>query len=95
MTEQEIVNLLGSLHEKIQSLIVSADRPLKRYLTVANAAVYCDLSEESIRRLVSTRKLTAHRPVRGRVLIDRHELDSLIRCSVANQKGGRGQAHRP
>jgi hypothetical protein len=61
-----------------------------RYLTVKRAANHCDLSESSIRRELSKGKLTALRPVKGRVLIDRLELENLIRSSDFRPRTGRG-----
>jgi excisionase family DNA binding protein len=60
------------------------------WLTVDGSATYASLSTKSIRRLISSGKLTAHRPVRGRVLIDRDELDSVIRSSTQQLRRGRG-----
>ena len=93
-SEKEILSLLASLSSKVDLLVDGAQQPAKRYLTVANAATYADLSPESIRRLIALRRLTAHRPVRGRVLVDRRELDALILSSNTNQQGGRGRAKR-
>ncbi len=62
----------------------------QRYLGVTGAARYSGLSEESIRRLLATRKLTGYRPIAGRVLIDRRELDALIRAADGRPRAGRG-----
>ena len=72
----------------LQSLIARAER---RWLTVTSAAEYSDLSPESIRRLISAGKLTPRRPVKGRILIDRLELDSMIAGSTATLRKGRGK----
>ena len=48
-----------------------------RFLSIASAARYADLSVESVRRLIAAGKLTALRPVKGKVLVDRRELDSV------------------
>ncbi len=86
-----ILIALMQIQQQLRAIGESADALPKRYLTVANAAAYCDLSEESIRRLISSRKLTAHRPVRGRVLVDRQELDAVIRNSTTMPRNGRGR----
>jgi len=66
-------------------------RATKRWMSVASSAEYADLSDESIRRLLSSGKLTPHRPVRGKILIDRRELDSLISGSTGRPRTGRGR----
>lgn len=62
----------------------------RRFFSVADAAVYASLSEESIRRLLSAGKLTALRPVKGKISIDRQELDAFILSSTARPRIGRG-----
>ena len=83
MKECEISQVLEGLSKRLDSLVLTLNGPQPRFLTIKNAAKYSDLSEESIRRLVSKNKLTARRPVRGRVLIDRQELDAFIRSCVS------------
>lgn len=61
-----------------------------RWLSVKAAAEYSSLSPDSIRQLLSGGKLTAHRPVRGRIVVDRVELDSVIGSATAGIRGGRG-----
>lgn len=75
----------------LQELIARSER---RWLTVSSGAVYADLSEESIRRLLSAGRLTSHRPVKGRVLISRDELDAHIRGSVSVPRVGRGRKRK-
>jgi excisionase family DNA binding protein len=82
-------DLVESLHEKLDSLL--ADPGRQRWLSAEEAANYSRLSVESIRRLLSGGKLTSHRPVRGRVLVDRLELDALIQSSTATPRTGRGR----
>ena len=66
----------------------------RRFMTVASAAVYSDLSRESIRRMLAAKDLTAHRPRRGRLLIDKRQLDALILSSTSRPRKGRGLATR-
>ena len=61
-----------------------------RFLTVLGAAAYCSLSESSVRREIAVGRLRAYRPRRGRILIDRRELDALILASDARPRTGRG-----
>ena|SRR5579885_3538379 len=71
-----------------------ADLAQRRYLTVAHAAAYADLSADTIRSLISGGKLTGLRPVPGRVLIDRRELDALLASSTRGPRTKRGRYDR-
>jgi hypothetical protein len=66
------------------------DRRQQRFLTIEDAAIRSGLSQESIRRLLSSGKLTPLRPVRGRIVIDVNQLDSLILSSDSRPRKGRG-----
>lgn len=89
---QQVDNVtLADLAARIADLAEQIAAPPKRWFGVANGAAYCDLSEESIRRLLSSGKLTAHRPVKGKILIDRNELDSLILGATSTPRTGRGR----
>jgi excisionase family DNA binding protein len=83
---------LGALAEAVAGLVAErlADLAQRRYLSVAHAAMYCDLSEDSVRSLLSSGKLTAYRPVAGRVLIDRRELEALLQSSTKRPRRARG-----
>ncbi len=73
---------------ELRALIARAQQ---RWMTIGTAARHSDLSAESIRRLIASGKLTASRPVKGRILIDRLELDSLIAGSTNHTRKGRGK----
>jgi excisionase family DNA binding protein len=62
----------------------------RRYISVADASSYTSLSIDTLRGLLATGKLTALRPVPGRVLIDRRELDALLASSTRRPRRGRG-----
>jgi excisionase family DNA binding protein len=62
-----------------------------RWLSVADAATHAALSVRSIRQLLAAGKLTAHRPVRGKIVIDRVQLDNYISSSTAAPRKGRGR----
>jgi len=66
----------------------------QRYLTVAHAAEYTDLSADSIRSMLVSGKLTALRPVSGRVLIEKRELDAVLQASTKRPRKGRGVYER-
>lgn len=82
---------LQAIVERLDSLL---DRTPQRFLSIASAAAYCDLSEDSLRRLIERGDLTPHRPVRGKILIDRQQLDALILGSAGEIRGSRGSATR-
>ena len=86
-----VVELLGAKLDQLLDRTAACER---RFLTVANAAAYASLSPESVRRLLATGKLTALRPVRGRVVIDKRELDAVILGATKQPRGGRGAATR-
>lgn len=61
-----------------------------RFLTVAGAAAYCSLSQASLRREIAAGRLTAYRPRRGRILLDRRQLEALVTGSDQRPRTGRG-----
>ncbi|WP_028645237.1 helix-turn-helix domain-containing protein [Nocardioides sp. URHA0020] len=54
--------------------------PESRWLPIADAAIYLDVAEITVRRLISRGELRGYK-IRGARLIriDRHELDALMR----------------
>ena len=72
----------------LENLAAKAHR---RFLSITSAAQWTDLSQESIRRLLASGKLQAHRPVRGKVLVDRVELESLVLSATSAPRKGRGR----
>jgi excisionase family DNA binding protein len=91
----ELAEPLTLLHAKLDTLLERSSVAERRFLTVANAAQYADLSEESIRRLLASGKLTGLRPLKGRVLIDRRQLDALVLSSTTKPRTGRGRPSHP
>ena len=85
---------ISDLAARIDALTAAVAAPPQRWLAVSSTAIYADLSVESIRRLLAAGKLTARRPVKGKVLIDRVELDSLISSATATPRRGRGRRSR-
>lgn len=62
-----------------------------RWLSVEAAARYCSLGQKSIRNLVASGTLVPSRAVRGKVLIDRHQLDAALTAECGRQlRRGRG-----
>ena len=90
---RELRSLMSDVRMQLENL-TAVRGAAKQFLTIDNAARLVDLSPETIRRLVASQKLTAHRPVRGRILIDVTELESLIRGSVRTPRKGRGRSKK-
>ncbi|HUT91325.1 MAG TPA: hypothetical protein VMY37_17630 [Thermoguttaceae bacterium] len=86
---------LAEIDRKLDAILERLASPPQRWLTVRSAAVYSDLSEDSIRRLIESDKLSVYRPVRGRMLIDRLELDQVILGSTTRPRKGRGMTRQP
>ena len=84
-----IVKLLDSLQSQSNKLPLSS----KGFLSIKHAAEYSDLSEKSLRRLCKSGKLTELRPVSGKIVIDRKELEAYIRSCNGTPRTGRGR-HR-
>jgi len=83
-----IDQLRAALRADLGELIAKASAP---WLSVNRAARYSGLGVRTIRRLLSSGRLTAHRPCRGRVLVDRQQLDNLIASSTTTLRKGRGR----
>ena len=56
-----------------------------RFLAVKEAASYAGVSADSVRRMLASGELTALRPVPGRIVVDRHQLDAVI-LATADRK---------
>ena len=82
---------LESIEVKLDAILARSDHRWPRWLSVDLASEYTTLSAASIRRLLQSGKLTAHRAVRGKISIDREQLDQLITTSTATPRNGRGR----
>jgi excisionase family DNA binding protein len=71
-----------------------ANDAARRYLPVSEAATYCGISEDSVRSMLTSGRLTALRPVPGRIVIDRRQLDAVVQASTGRSRRRRGQYHR-
>lgn len=83
------------LRQMLQSVLDRFAVTSCRYLTVEAAAHYTSLSTVSIRRLLSAGKLTAYRPVKGRILVDRNQLDAYVVSTTSLLRKGRGLRLKP
>jgi hypothetical protein len=82
---------LKTLANRISKELVKRISPeTSRFLTVASAANYCSLSEDSIRGMLLAGKVVALRPVNGRVLIDKRLLEAAVLSSTKRARRHRG-----
>lgn len=88
---------LDDLAAEVAQLIAAnlTEQNARRWLTVREAAAYLSLSDDSVRAMLAVGRLTARRPVPGRVLIDRRELDFIVFGSTAKPVHGRGIRRPP
>lgn len=96
MSELSIVaERLDRLEAAISRLAERPAGPPQRWLTIGQAAQYSGLCAKSIRRLIEAGELAAHRPVRGRVLLCKHQIDAVILASTGAVRHGRGLRGAP
>ena len=86
------VDRLEAIEERLDRVLelVTQPVPTQRWLTLEQAGTYAGVSEKSIRRLIDAGKLTPHRLVKGRVLVDVRELDAVVASSTSRPRKGRG-----
>ena len=87
---EDLAAELEAIHAKLDALLAAQSAPTPRFLSVDHAAVYADLSQNSIRRMIGRGDLTGLRPTKGKVLVDRLELDRLILGSTRQPRNSRG-----
>lgn len=89
MPDESAIAELTSVVRELADRVEAQTWP--RWLTVDIAARYSSLSVKSIRNLVSAGRLNASRAVRGRLLIERQELDAVLAAGFGQQpRKGRG-----
>lgn len=81
---------LARIESLLHRLVDDQGTRWPEWMAVATAARYTDLSEASIRRLISSGVLRAHRVLRGKISIERRELDDVIRAATGVVRHGRG-----
>lgn len=82
---------LADVIERLDAIAERLEAGPTRYLSIIAAATYADVSDDTIRRALSRGDLTTLRPARGRVVIDRLEIDSWLRGTAGRQlRRGRG-----
>ena len=94
----EALDAKGILEQFNKSMKQSVDTALSRilskpergYLSLKNGALFCDLSEKTLRRFISAGRLKSYRPARGKVLVKKKELEALIEQSDKPIRTGRG-----
>jgi excisionase family DNA binding protein len=90
LSQQE--NAYADLAAAVRDLAARVDvQAWPRWLSVEAAARYTSLSPRSIRNLIAAGRVTPSRAVRGRVLIDRLELDAALSAECGTRpRRGRG-----
>jgi excisionase family DNA binding protein len=88
------IDRLDAIDSKLDTLLQRITPTDRRFLSVSDAAAYSGLSEDSVRRLLDVGRLTALRPVRGRIVVDRRQLDAFLLSSTSRPIGGRGSGAR-
>jgi excisionase family DNA binding protein len=97
----DVTERLDRIERTLRRLVFTAKKVRRlvslqaaRYIGIEDAAAYTGLCSRSIRRLLDRGELTALRPVAGKVLIDRREIDNLVLSAKHRAAGGRGLASR-
>jgi hypothetical protein len=91
MTDSGLQQRIEELHQKVDRLLEQHCHAHARFLGIVGASRRANLSPESIRRLIAGGRLTAYRPVKGRVVIDVRELDAFVLGSTVTPRTGRGK----
>lgn len=89
-TDVQTDDRLESIQATLTTLAERIDQPPQRWLSIESAAKYCDLSTNSIRNLLAAGKLVPHRPIKGRILLDKFQIDATIGSATARPRTGRG-----
>lgn len=84
---------LEAIHAKVDALLAAGSAPAPRFLSIEKAASYCNLSPNSIRRMIGRGDLTPLRPVKGKIVVDRVQLEQLVLGATDRPVNGRG-THR-
>ena len=87
-------DLLASIASQLELIARRLAEPAPRFLGMEAAGAYSGLSADSIRRLVQAGKLAGYRPVPGRVVVDREELERFVLSATTRVRQGRGQSRR-
>ena len=82
--------LAAALADRIGAAVGAA----QRFFSVRQAAEFTGLSTDSIRHMLTGGRLTPLRPVAGRVVIDKKELENVILASTGRPARRRGKYDR-
>lgn len=89
MSERDdVYAILNRIESQLASLATSS-KVQPEWMSPADAAIYSGLSIDSIRRLIYAGKVSGRRPVAGRLVINRRELDDYVRSSDGPSATGR------
>jgi excisionase family DNA binding protein len=79
---------------RLSELLERHEARWPRWLSVDLAAEYCSSSPSTIRRAIRSGRISAHRLCRGKILVDRLELDAVLTAATGYLRAGRGLAAR-
>jgi excisionase family DNA binding protein len=82
---------LEAIAGKLDELLARKDVEAPRFLSVERAADYCSVSPETVRRLIASGRLTGLRPCKGRIVVDRRQLESYVLSADSRPRTGRGR----
>ncbi len=85
---------LQTIEAKLDQLLSASTAPTPQFLSIDGAAAWCSLSPRSIRNLIAAGRLTPLRPCRGKILVDRQQLESVIRAADEKPRRSRGRGSR-
>ena len=67
--------------EDLRKELAAQRKPDGRWMDLKQAAEYASLSSKSVRRIVQSGALRAHRPVAQKIIIDKRDLDDYLKQS--------------
>lgn len=81
---------LGAIEAHLAKIAEEGGVPPARFLSIEAAATYSGISAVSLRRLISAGKIERYTPIKGRVVVDRLELENYVRSCTVRARTGRG-----
>lgn len=90
-TIDEAIAAIGDAVNRLLDRVDAAPAQWGRFLTLSDAERYCGVSTKTLRRMIAAGKLVALHPVKGRVVVDRLNLDSaILETAMKRFRTGRG-----
>lgn len=95
MPVEDLNKGLSAIVRKLDELLELARRTNRRFVSIPDAAAHTGLSTTSIRRLIASGKLSPLRPVRGKIVLDLRQLESVVSNAREVPKTSRGRSAHP